>query len=178
MHTCVGPPTESNIILAKTSGAKILTFNVAIPKDVRQLAHNSGVEIVEYSIIYKLLEGVTDILIKNLKPKIEVKVLGEANVKSIFNISGKGKDKGKDFIIAGCRVSNGTISRNSTIRILRNKNEEIYKGKINGLKFGKDDTSEVTKGKECGISIQNFKDFKEGDIIKAIEETKVMRTYL
>lgn len=161
-----GMPSDSDVERAKALNAKILCFNVKIPKATQAKADKNLVDIKEYNIIYRLIEDVTNELTSHLKPHIETKILGEVEIKDVFSITSKTKLK---FKIAGCKVTNGNIKRSSKIKVLRGKNE-IFNGSLSSLKHVKDDISEAKKGNECGISFDNWDKFQAGDIIQAYEE--------
>ncbi len=155
----VGAITDTDIILASASNAIVLGFNVRPTAAVRQTAAEKGVEIRLYSIIYKLLEDIEAALKGMLEPEYEEVVIGQAEVRNTFKISKVGT-------VAGCYVTDGVIQSNSLVRIIR-EGIVVYEGKMASLKRFKDDAKEVKYGYECGITIENFNDIKEGDIIEA-----------
>lgn len=155
----VGAITDTDIILASASNAIVLGFNVRPTAAVRQTAAEKGVEIRLYSIIYKLLEDIEAALNGMLEPEYEEVVIGQAEVRNTFKISKVGT-------VAGCYVTDGVIQSNSLVRIIRD-GIVVYEGKMASLKRFKDDAKEVKYGYECGITIENFNDIKEGDIIEA-----------
>ena len=155
----VGAITDTDIILASASNAIVLGFNVRPTAAVRQTAAEKGVEIRLYSIIYKLLEDIEAALKGMLEPEYEEVVIGQAEVRNTFKISKVGT-------VAGCYVTDGVIQSNSLLRIIR-EGIVVYEGKMASLKRFKDDAKEVKYGYECGITIENFNDIKEGDIIEA-----------
>lgn len=155
----VGAITDTDIILASASNAIVLGFNVRPTAAVRQTAAEKGVEIRLYSIIYKLLEDIETALKGMLEPEYEEVVIGQAEVRNTFKISKVGT-------VAGCYVTDGVIQSNSLVRIIRD-GIVVYEGKMASLKRFKDDAKEVKYGYECGITIENFNDIKEGDIIEA-----------
>lgn len=155
----VGAITDTDIILASASNAIVLGFNVRSTAAVRQTAAEKGVEIRLYSIIYKLLEDIEAALKGMLEPEYEEVVIGQAEVRNTFKISKVGT-------VAGCYVTDGVIQSNSLVRIIRD-GIVVYEGKMASLKRFKDDAKEVKYGYECGITIENFNDIKEGDIIEA-----------
>lgn len=161
-----GMPSDSDVERAKALGAKILCFNVKIPKLTQAKADKNNVEIKEYNIIYRLIEDVTSELTSHLKPHIELKTLGEVEIKDVFTITSKTKLK---FKIAGCKVTSGNIKRSSKIKVLRGK-EVIFEGTLSSLKHVKDDIAEAKKGNECGISLDNWDKFQSGDKIQVYEE--------
>lgn len=155
----VGAITDTDIILASASNAIVLGFNVRPTAAVRQTAAEKGVEIRLYSIIYKLLEDIEAALKGMLEPEYEEVVIGQAEVRNTFKISKVGT-------VAGCYVTDGVIQSDSLVRIIRD-GIVVYEGKMASLKRFKDDAKEVKYGYECGITIENFNDIKEGDIIEA-----------
>jgi translation initiation factor IF-2 len=167
LHTGIGDITDSDIELAKSSNAIIFGFNVKVPDEIMEKAKEKGVEIRIYKIIYDLFEDLKAALNGMLEPEIVDVEIGKAEIKKIFNISG-----GK---VCGSYVIEGKVTRNSLVRIQRN-GEVVGEGKIVGLKRFKDDVKEVEKGFECGIMIDGFKDFAEGDIIVAyVKEERIRR---
>ena len=163
----VGAITETDVILANASKAIVVGFNVRPTGQVRQTAESNGVEIRLYNIIYKLLEDIDAALKGMLDPEFEEVVTGFAEVRQTFKVSKVGT-------IAGCYVTDGVIERNSLVRILRN-GVVIFEGKMASLRRFKDDVKEVKAGYECGITIGNFNDIKEGDVIEASVEREVSR---
>lgn len=163
----VGAITDTDIILASASNAIVLGFNVRPTAAVRQTAAEKGVEIRLYSIIYKLLEDIEAALKGMLEPEYEEVIIGQAEVRNTFKISKVGT-------VAGCYVTDGVIQSNSLVRIIRD-GIVVYEGKMASLKRFKDDAKEVKYGYECGITIENFNDIKEGDIIEASVMKKIER---
>ena len=168
VHRGVGGITENDIQLASASNATIIGFNVRPDRKAREAADAENVEIRTYEIIYKLLEDVSSAMIGMLAPEIEEIVTGDAEVRQIFRIPRLGA-------VAGCYVQNGTITRGSKVRFLRD-GTIIWKGTITSLKRFSDDVREVHSGFECGIGLSNFQDLKPGDIIETFEEREVART--
>ncbi len=168
VHRAVGGITESDIQLAATSNATILGFNVRPDRKARELAEQERVEIRTYEIIYKLLEDIEAAMLGMLAPEFEEVVTGDAEVRDIFSVPRIGK-------IAGCYVLNGTISRGSKVRFLR-EGTIIWKGEISSLKRFKEDAREVHAGFECGIGLSDFQDLKDGDVIETYEEREIPRT--
>ncbi len=159
IHAAVGGITESDVNLAATANAIIIGFNVRPEVKAQELAEQLGVDIKLYSIIYEVIDDVKKALVGMLQPEIREKVLGRAEVRAIFRISKVGT-------VAGCYVLNGVISRASDgIRVIRD-NIVVYEGKISSLKRFKEDVREVQAGYECGLTIENFNDIKEGDILE------------
>lgn len=161
IHRGVGGINENDVLLAAASGAIIIGFHVRPTPDARVVAEQEHVEIKLYEIIYEVIDDVKKALSGLLAPKITEKTVGIAQVREIFKVPRIGN-------IAGCFVTNGSIKRNSRVHLIRNS-IEIYAGAIDSLKRFKEDAGEVQQGYECGISIENFDDFKIGDEIEAIE---------
>ncbi|QGS51820.1 translation initiation factor IF-2 [Spiroplasma tabanidicola] len=166
IRATVGTISISDVSLALASNALIYGFNVRPNAQVRQKAEEDGVDIRLHNIIYKLIEEIAEAATGMLDPVYEEKSLGEAQVRQLFRHSQVGT-------IAGCRVLSGTIPRASKVHILRD-GIVIYTGEMSSLKNKKDDIKEAREGSECGITIKNFNDLKENDIIEAykIEEVK------
>ncbi len=163
----IGSVTESDIVLAMASHAIILGFNIRPNSKIMDYAKEKNVEIRLYNIIYKLLEDMEDAMKGKLEPEYEEKILGSATVRKLFKFSKVGT-------IAGSYVNDGIIKRDSKARIIRDS-IVIYDGNINSLAREKDQVKEVKQGLECGITIENFNDIKEGDVIEAYEIVEVKR---
>ena len=159
IRASVGAITDTDVTLADASNAIIIGFNVRPSSLVREAAKNAGVEIRLYNIIYKLLEEIEDALKGMLDPEYEEVVTGSAEVRTLFKVS-------KIGTIAGCYVTDGVIQKDSLVRIIRD-GIVVYEGKMASLKRFKDDAKEVKQGFECGITIENYNDIKEGDIFEA-----------
>ena len=159
IRASVGAITDTDVTLADASNAIIIGFNVRPSGIVRETAKNAGVEIRLYNIIYKLLEEIEDALKGMLDPEYEEVVTGSAEVRNLFKVS-------KIGTIAGCYVTDGVIQKDSLVRIIRD-GIVVYEGKMASLKRFKDDAKEVKQGFECGITIENYNDIKEGDIFEA-----------
>lgn len=172
LYSGVGIPTETDLERAELAKATILLFNLNLPKDIDNKAYQRQVPIQQHSVIYHLIESVTEELSSRLKPTIELRTLSETEIKEIFEIKARRK---KIIKIAGCRVINGVITRSSQIRVLRNGDEEVYRGKLETLKHLKDDVVEVKKGRECGLSFEGWEDFKQGDVVECFEEKEIPR---
>ena len=166
IHANVGGVTETDVTLAKVSNAIIIAFNVRPEPLARDMADKEEVEIKQYSVIYHAIEDVEAAMKGMLDPEFEEKVIGNAEIRQTFKVSNVGT-------IAGCYVTNGKVSRNAGIRIIRD-NVVIHDGKLISLKRFKDDAKEVAAGYECGIQIEDFNDIQEGDILEVyiMEEIK------
>jgi len=168
VHRAVGAISENDITLAATTNATIIGFNVRPDRKSREMADNQDVEIRTYEIIYKLLEDIEQAMVGMLAPEYEEVVTGDAEVREIFRVP-------KIGAIAGCYVQNGTITRGSKVRFLRD-GTIIWKGDISSLRRFKDDVREVREGFECGIGLSDFQDLKPGDIIETYDEREIART--
>jgi translation initiation factor IF-2 len=167
VRASVGTITDTDVTLALASNAIILGFNIRPTAAVRENAKEKGVDIRLYNIIYKALEEIELALTGMLDPVYEEVVTGQAEVRDTFKISKVGT-------VAGCYVTDGSIERNSLVRVIRN-GIVIYEGQMSTLKRFKDDVKEVRQGFECGIMIEKFNDIKEGDIIEASVEREVKK---
>ena len=167
IHSAPGGINESDVQLAKASGAIIIGFNVRPLGSAKELADREGVEIKLYSIIYQAIEDVEAAMKGMLDPIFEEKIIGNAEVRQTFKVSNVGT-------IAGCFVIDGKVERNAGVRVIRDS-VVIHEGKLASLKRFKDDVKEITKGFECGIQIENYNDIKEGDIIEAFVMEEVKR---
>jgi translation initiation factor IF-2 len=168
VHRGVGAITESDVLLAKASGAIILGFHVRPDSNARASAEREGVDVRTYRIIYEAVEDVRNALEGLLKPEERETVLGEAEVMALFKVSKVGT-------IAGCMVRSGVISRTGKVRIIRD-GTTVYTGGLSSLKRFKDDVREVREGLECGIGIENYNDLKVGDRIEAFKMEEIKRT--
>jgi len=157
----VGQITESDIQLAKASGAVIVAFNVRATSQARELAQRDGVDIRYYSIIYEVSDDIEKLVKGKIAPKEREKFLGYAEVRKVFTITKTGK-------VAGCMVTDGLVKRGAGVRVLR-ENVVIHTGELSQLKRFKDDVREVARGYECGLSFANFHDLQEGDVIECYE---------
>ena len=163
----IGAVSESDIVLAAASDAIIIGFNIRPDNKTMEYAKERNVEIRLYDIIYKLVEEVEQAMRGRLEPKFEEKVMGQAEVRKLFKFSKVGT-------IAGSMVTSGIIKRDAKARVIRD-GVIVYDGAINTIAREKDQVKEVKSGLECGITIENFNDIKEGDIIEAYEIVEVER---
>ncbi len=168
IHRGVGAITESDVLLAKASDAIIVGFHVRPDANARTTAEREHVDIRTYRVIYEAVEDVKAALEGMLAPEQREVVLGEAEVREIFKISGLGT-------IAGCSVRHGIIKRGTKIRVVRD-GVEVYDGNIGSLRRFKDDVREVKEGLECGIGIENFNDVKVGDVLETYQIEEVARS--
>jgi translation initiation factor IF-2 len=168
VHRGVGAITESDILLAKASGAVIIGFHVRPDNNARTAAEREGVDIKLYRIIYEAVADVRAALEGMLRPESREVVFGEAEVREVFKVARVGT-------IAGCYVRSGSITRGARVRVIRD-GVELYDGVLGSLRRFKDDAKEVKEGYECGIGVENFNDIKVGDVIEAYRTEEVART--
>jgi len=167
MHASVGGVTESDVLLASTSNAIIIGFNVRPEPKAANLAEREGVDIRLYTIIYEALNDVRDALEGLLEPTLQEKTIGRAEVRQTFMVSGIGQ-------VAGCFVTDGKVQRGARARLLRD-HVVVHDGRIATLKRFKEDAREVASGYECGMSLEGYQDVKVGDVIEAYEVEQVAR---
>ncbi len=167
IRSSVGAITESDIVLARASGAIVIGFNVRPNNALKDYAKEQGVEIRLYDIIYKVVEEIEAAMKGMLDPEYEEQVIGTAEVRKIFKFSKVGT-------IAGSYVTDGVIKKDAKARIIRDS-VVIYDGEINSIQREKDSVKEVKKGLECGITIENYNDIREKDIIEAYEMVEIKR---
>jgi len=161
----VGAPTDSDLLLAGTAGASVLTFGVNPPGSVIKAAERQGIPLKSYKIIYELIEDVQRMVRGQIEPETEERALGRAEVRQVIHVPRSGN-------VAGSYVLDGLMRRGARARVSR-AGKEVYKGSIAGLRRFKDDVREVSTGFECGITLQNYENFQEGDIIEAYEMVEV-----
>jgi translation initiation factor IF-2 len=161
----VGSPTESDLLLASTANATILSFGVTAPGSVLKAAERQKIPMKSYRIIYELIEDVEKMIRGQIEPTFEERILGQAEVRMVIRVPRSGN-------IAGSYVTSGLIRRGAKARLKR-AGREAYKGTIAQLRRFKDDVREVTAGFECGINLQNYDNVQEGDIIEAYEMVEV-----
>jgi translation initiation factor IF-2 len=168
VHAGVGAITDSDVNLAMASRAIIIGFNTRADATARKLAESAGIQIRYYNIIYEAVDEVKAALSGLLAPERKEAVLGMVQVRQVFRIS-------KIGTVAGCYVTEGLVKRSAQVRVLRD-NVVIHTGDIDSLKRFKDDVREVKAGFECGMSLKNFTDLKEGDQFEVFETVEVART--
>ena len=168
IHGAVGGISESDVMLAKSSGAPIFAFNVRANKQARDLAEKEGIEIRYYSVIYDLIDDVKSTLSGMLAPEKRETFLGYADILEVFNITKTGK-------VAGCRVSEGKVLRGCGVRLLRD-DVVIHEGKLKTLKRFKDEVNEVSGGMECGMAFERYEDIRVGDKIECFQVEEIART--
>ncbi|NWQ44206.1 translation initiation factor IF-2 [Bacillus sp. EB106-08-02-XG196] len=167
IHSGAGAINESDITLASASNAIVIGFNVRPDVNAKRAAEQEKVDVRLHSIIYKVIEEIEAAMKGMLDPEFKEKVIGQAEIRQTFKVSKVGT-------IAGSYVTDGKITRDSGIRLIRN-GVVIFEGNIDALKRFKDDAKEVAQGYECGITIKNFNDVKEGDIIEAYVMEEIER---
>ena len=163
----VGAITESDVVLASASDAIIIGFNVRAGNTTSDIAKQYGIEIKTYDIIYKVVEDIENAMKGMLDPEFEEKVVGTAEIRQLFKFSKVG-------LIAGCHVTSGMIKSNLKARIVRD-DIVVYNGEVNTLQHEKDQVKEVKKDMDCGITLKNCQDYKEGDIIEVYELVEIKR---
>ncbi len=168
IHKAVGQISESDILLATASDAIIVGFQVRPSANARKLAEKEQVDVRLYSIIYDAINEIKDAMEGMLSPDFKEKITCNLEIRETFKISKVGT-------IAGCYVLDGTITRNTNVRLIRD-GVVVYTGKLGSLKRFKDDVKEVSKGYECGLNIENFNDLKIGDQIEGFEQVEVKKT--
>jgi translation initiation factor IF-2 len=168
IHRGVGPINEADVFLAAASDAIVIGFHVGILPKARELAKREEVDVRSYDVIYEVTKDMQAAMVGLLGPVIEEKSLGNAEVRQVFSVSKVGT-------IAGSYVTTGTILRNASARVVR-AGEPVFEGKISSLKRFKDDVKEVSQGYECGIGIEDFAEFKEGDILEVFVLEEVQRS--
>jgi translation initiation factor IF-2 len=168
VHSGVGGITESDVNLALAAKAVVIGFNARADATARKLIESSGIEVRYYNIIYEAVDEIKAALSGMLAPERKEQVLGMVEVRQVFRISKVGA-------VAGCHVADGVVRRNAQVRVLRD-NVVVHTGEIDSLKRFKDDAREVKAGFECGMSLKNFSDIKEGDQFEVFEVLEVART--
>ncbi|MAC87989.1 translation initiation factor IF-2 [Maricaulis sp.] len=162
-----GGVNESDVLLAKSSGAPVFAFNVRANKQARELAEREGVEIRYYSVIYDVIDDVRNTMEGMLAPEKRENFIGYAEILEVFNITKTGK-------VAGCRVTEGVVRRGCGVRLLRD-DTVLHEGKLKTLKRFKDEVSDVRAGTECGMAFEKYEDLRKGDQIECFEVIEVAR---
>jgi translation initiation factor IF-2 len=164
----VGGITESDANLAVASNAIVIGFNVRADAGAKRIIQEEALDLHYYSVIYDLIDEVKNAMSGMLAPEFKEEIIGLAEVRDVFKAP-------KIGAIAGCMVVDGTVKRNSPIRVLR-ENVVIYEGELESLRRYKDDVNEVKSGTECGIGVKNYNDVKVGDQIEVYERVEVSRS--
>ncbi|KAL1558256.1 translation initiation factor IF-2-like [Salvia divinorum] len=168
IHAGVGPVSQSDVDMASACDACVVGFNVRNPPaEVTLAATQAKIKIKLHQVIYHLLEDIGNFIVEKAPGTLETQVGGEAQVLNIFALKGKGKDKGEDLKIAGCRVMDGRLTKASIIRLLRS-GEVVYEGCCASLKREQQDVDAVGKGNECGLMIEDCNDFQVGDVVQCL----------
>jgi translation initiation factor IF-2 len=160
----VGMVGKNDVLMAGAAGAVIVGFNAKLENGVTPLAKHHGVRVETFEIIYELGDKVREMMADLLEPELRESKIGAAEVRQIFPVS-------KGFV-AGCLVTEGKVSRNAPARVRRGK-EAIFEGRVGTLRRFKDDANEVRAGLECGIRLDGFDGYQEGDVIECLEIQKV-----
>ena len=168
LHEGSGTISESDILLASASDAIVIGFNVRPSGKIKEMAEKESVDVRSYDVIYHALDDIRKAMVGMLDPTFEEEVIGNAEVREVFNVPKVGR-------IAGCAVTEGAIRRNAGVRVLRD-GVVVYTGKIGSLKRFQDDAKEVVSGYECGIGVENFNDIKVGDNLEAFVMQQVETT--
>jgi translation initiation factor IF-2 len=168
LHSGVGPITESDVDLATTSGAMMVAFHVGVNGKARQQAERQGLEIRRYEVIYELLDDLHALMEGALSPEYQEEIIGHVEIRRLFKSS-------KIGLIAGSHVIDGRVTRNSSIRLLRD-GVVVHSGSLASLRRESDDAKEVREGFDCGLVIKNYGDIHEGDIVEAFTLKEVKRT--
>jgi translation initiation factor IF-2 len=167
LHRAVGAITESDVLLASASDAIIIGFNVRPNAQAKLLSERESIDVRLYSVIYQVIDEIKSAMEGLLAPTIEEKILGNIEIKEIFNVTKIGN-------IAGCYVLDGKITAKSKIRIIRD-GIVSYTGELESLRRYKDDVKEVIKGMDCGLNIKNYNDIRIGDVIESFEQIEIKR---
>ena len=168
LRSGVGAITESDITLANASSAAVIGFNVRANKQARDLAESEGVDVRYYAVIYDLIDDIKGFMSGLLAPSVEETMLGSVEVREVFGVSKVGK-------VAGCLVTDGVVRGGANIRIVRD-GTVVHQGVMSSLRRFQDEVKEVKQGTECGMAIENFQDFKPGDVIEVFDVKEVART--
>ena len=168
LHSGVGAITETDVGLAEASGAPVIGFNVRANASARNTAHQKGVEIRYYSVIYDLVDDIKAAASGLLSAEIRENFIGYATIKEVFKVTGVGK-------VAGCMVTEGVARRSAGVRLLRD-NVVIHEGTLKTLKRFKDEVADVKSGYECGMAFERYEDIRADDVIEIFEREEIVRT--
>jgi translation initiation factor IF-2 len=160
--------TESDVLLAVTTGSTIIAFHCSVNDKARVTAEREGVEIRRYEIIYELLDHMRDLMEGLLAPEMAQEITGHAEIRAVFKSSKVGN-------IAGCNVIDGSLFRDSKVRVQRG-GKTIHEGALSSLRREKDDAKEVREGFDCGLTVRDFQDYELGDVLEAFRVVKKKRT--
>ena len=167
IHTGVGTVTESDVMLAGTTGSIIIGFNVRPTTAVQTMADRENIQIRTYRVIYDVIDDVENAMKGMLDPEFKEEILGKVEIRNTFKVPGVG-------VVGGAYVTEGKVVRNAEVRLVRD-GIVIHEGKISSLKRFKDDAKEVAQGYECGLGIENYNDVKEGDVIECFQMVEIER---
>jgi len=167
LHSGVGAVTKDDVNLAATANATIIGFNIRPDNNAREVAARENIDIRLYRVIYQAIEDIEKAMKGLLAPEYKEVLLGHAEVRNVFKVTGAGT-------IAGCYVTDGKMQRNQSVRLLRD-NVVVFEGKLSSLRRFKDDVREVASGYECGISLENYNDIKEKDVIECFMMEEIER---
>jgi len=168
LHAGVGAITKDDVNLANAFGAIVIGFNIRPDNNARDIAEKEEIDIRLYRVIYQAIEDIEKAMKGLLEPVFKENLLGHAEVRNVFRITGSGT-------IAGCYVTDGKVQRNASVRLLRD-NVVIFEGKLSSLRRFKDDVREVASGYECGIGLEGYNDIKEKDVIECFVMEEVEPT--
>jgi len=168
LQSGVGAVTENDVLLGSTSSALIVAFNVATGAKARQAADREGVEIRNFNVLYDVIDVIRSMMEGRLAPEVSEEVTGHVEIKRIFRSSKIGN-------IAGCMVLDGTINRDSRVRLMRD-DQVVFTGQLASLRREAEDAREVREGFECGLVIRNYGDIREGDVVEAFKVVETKRT--
>ncbi|CAM6110575.1 unnamed protein product [Calypogeia fissa] len=178
VHTGVGPVSQSDVALAEACGACVVGFNVrAMAGAVDAAARRAKIKVCQHRIIYHLLEDIGNMIVSMASGTKETHVAGQAEILSVFEIKGKGRECRGATKIAGCRVVDGKLTRSSKIRVLRS-GDVLFEGPCASLRREKDDVETVGKGSECGMILKDWVDFQVGDVIQCMEDVRRMPKFV
>ncbi|CAM9450843.1 unnamed protein product [Hapterophycus canaliculatus] len=174
LKTGLGAVTQSDVEAAALAEASIFTFNVGgVPPDVKAMAQKEGVQIHSHDVIYRFLDDVKAVMCSHLPRAFKETMIGEAETRQVFETTGKNKET---VVVAGLSVSSGKLSRSHFFRVLRDEEVLADRVKATSMRRHKDRVNEVTKDKECGVTLEDFSDFKEGDVLQCFMLDEIERT--
>lgn len=178
VHAGVGPVSQSDVALAEACGACVVGFNVrAMAGAVDAAAKRAKIKVCQHRIIYHLLEDIGKMIVGMAPGTKETRVAGQAEILSVFEIKGRGRECRGATKIAGCKVVEGKLTRDSRIRVMRS-GEVLFEGPCASLRREKDDVETAIKGTECGIVLKDWIDFQVGDVIQCIEDVRRMPKFV
>jgi translation initiation factor IF-2 len=164
LHAGSGAVTESDVLLASASGAIVIGFTIGAETSAERLAHRMGVEIRHYDIIYQLVDDMQQALNGMLEPVLTETLVGRAEIREVFSSR-------RGITIAGCRVTEGRLTRGGSVRVLR-EGKILHDSVIASLRHFREEVNEITNGADCGVVVQGYNDFQEGDILEVIRQDR------